>query len=287
MNLSDFLNVNRFVVLGGHKCGTSSLHSYLKQHPEIIMPIDKGQDILGRYKLDIEDYKASYNINQIINHKTFGEVSSTYWKSETACLSIKKYFPNVKLLAILRNPVDRAFSHYQMLSDEGKCQIKWEDICQNPQNFNTNEILANGLYYNHLKLYLEEFKDKEICVLLFDSFVGNQKKFFSKLFDFVGVSQNFIPDTSYIVRKGGQKKGGKLQKILLSNNFMRATAKIIFRPFTSEKQRYILGKKLSNLFVVKRKLPNQLKSNLIDYYREDILKTQDIIDIDLSHWLKT
>ena len=68
---------------------------------------------------------------------------------------------------------------------------------------------------------------------------------------------------------------------------MRATAKIIFRPFTSEKQRYILGKKLSNLFVVKRKLPNQLKSNLIDYYREDILKTQDIIDIDLSHWLKT
>ena len=153
--------------------------------------------------------------------------------------------------------------------------------------FNTNEILTNGLYYNHLKLYLEEFKDKEICVLLFDSFVGDQKKFFSKLFYFVGVSQNFIPDTSYIVRKGGQKQGGKLQKILLSNNFMRATAKIIFRPFTSEKQRYILGKKLSNLFVVKRKLPNQLKSNLIDYYREDILKTQDIIDIDLSHWLKT
>ena len=50
------------------------------------MPIDKGQDILGRYQLDIEDYKASYNINQIINHKTFGEVSSTYWKSETARL---------------------------------------------------------------------------------------------------------------------------------------------------------------------------------------------------------
>ena len=68
---------------------------------------------------------------------------------------------------------------------------------------------------------------------------------------------------------------------------MRATAKIMIRPFTSEKQRYILGKKLSNFFVVKRKLPNQLKSNLIDYYREDILKTQDIIDIDLSHWLKT
>ncbi len=61
----------------------------------------------------------------------------------------------------------------------------------------------------------------------------------------------------------------------------------MLRPFTSEKQRYMLGKKLSNLFVVKRKLPNQSKSNLIDYYREDILKTQDIIDIDLSRWLKT
>ena len=67
MNLSDFLNANRFIVLGGHKCGTSSLHSYLKQHPEIIMPMDKGQDILGRSKLDIEDYKASYDTHQIIN----------------------------------------------------------------------------------------------------------------------------------------------------------------------------------------------------------------------------
>ncbi|GGA13438.1 sulfotransferase domain-containing protein [Okeania sp. KiyG1] len=287
MNLSDFLHANRFIVLGGHKCGTSSLHSYLKQHPEIIMPIDKGLDILGRSKLDIEDYKASYDTHQIINQKTFGEVSSTYWKSETACLSIKKYFPNVKLLAMLRNPVDRAFSHYQVLPDQGKCQVKWEDICQNPQNFNTNRILTNGLYYNRLKLYLDEFKDKEICVLLFDSFVGDQKKFFFKLFNFVGVNQNFIPDTSYIVRKGGQKKGGKLQKIFLSNNFLRTTAKTIIKPFTNEKQRYMLGKKLSNLFVVKRKSPNQLKSNLIDYYREDILKTQDIIDIDLSHWLKT
>lgn len=287
MNLSDFLNANRFIVLGGHKCGTSSLHSYLKQHPEIIMPIDKGLDILGRSKLDIEDYKASYDTHQIINQKTFGEVSSTYWRSETACLSIKKYFPNVKLLAILRNPVDRAFSHYQMLSNQGKCQSKWEDICQNPQNFNTNGILTNGLYYTRLKSYLEEFEDKQIYILLFDSFVADQKKFFSELFNFVGVSQDFIPDTSYIVRKGGQKKGSKLQKIFLSNNFMKTTAKRIIRPFTNEKQRYMLGKKLSNLLVVKRKLPNQSKSNLIDYYREDILKTQDIIDIDLSHWLKT
>ncbi len=106
-----------------------------------------------------------------------------------------------------------------MLSNQGKCQIKCEDICQNHQNFNTYGILTNGLYYNRLKLYIDEFKDKEICFLLFDSFVGNQKKFFPELFNFVGVSQNFIPDTSYIVRKGGQKQDDKLQKIFSSNNF--------------------------------------------------------------------
>lgn len=261
MNLSDFLNANRFIVLGGHKCRTSSLHSYLKQHPEIIMSIDKGQDILNRPQLDIEDYKASYDEGEMTSQKVFGEVSSVYWKSDRACLSIKKYFPNVKLLAILRNPVDRAFSHYQMISGQGKCQIKWEDICKNPQKFNTNIIFKNGLYYNRLKLYLDEFEDNQICVLLFDSFVREQKKFFSELFNFIGVSQNFIPDTSYIVRKGGQKQGSQLQKIFLSNNFLRTTAKTIIKPFTNEKQRYILGKKLGNLFVVKRKPQTLFKSN--------------------------
>ena len=157
---------------------------------------------------------------------------------------------------------------------------------KNPQKFNTNIIFKNGLYYNRLKLYLDEFEDNQICVLLFDSFVSDQKKFFSELFNFIGVSEDFLPDTSYIVRKGGQKQGGKLQKIL-SNNFLRTTAKTIIKPFTNEKQRYMLGKKLGNLFVVKRKAPNISKSSLIDYYSEDILKTQELINIDLSDWLKT
>ncbi len=250
------------------------------------MPIDKGLDILNRSQ-SIEDYKASYDEDQMTNQKVFGEVSSVYWRSDRACLSIKKYFPNVKLLAILRNPVDRAFSHYQVLSGREQCQIDWEEICKNPQKFKTNEILTNGLYYTSLKSYFEKFEDKQIYILLFDTFVGDQKKFFSELFNFVGVSQNFIPDTSYIVRKGGQKQGGQLQKIFLSNNFLRTTAKTMIKPFTNEKQRYILGKKLGNLFVVKRKLQNIFKSSLIDYYREDILKTQELINIDLSHWLKT
>lgn len=128
-SLESFLRSNRFIVLGGHKCGTSSLHAYLKQHPEIVMPRIKGQDILNRPRLTIEDYRNSYDIPT--RESVFGEVSSVYLQSERACQSIKKNFPNAKLLAILRNPADRAFSNYNVLPGVKKNQLRLQDIIQN------------------------------------------------------------------------------------------------------------------------------------------------------------
>ncbi|MDJ0576898.1 MAG: sulfotransferase [Xenococcaceae cyanobacterium MO_234.B1] len=281
-SLKNFLNSNRFIVLGGHKCGTSSLHAYLKQHPEIIMPRIKGQDILNRPSLTIEDYKNSYDT--ITTQKVFGEVSSVYLQSEKACLSIKKYFPEAKLLAILRNPVDRAFSHFNTLSDGKKSQLKFKNICQNPQQFKTNSILNIGLYYSNLKRYFENFNNQQIRILLFDLLVNNKRKFFSDFFEFIEVSQDFLPDTSFIVRKGGKQK--ELKKAIFSNPFLKATARTIIKPLTNQQQRYSLSKKFDNLFLTKNSLPDDLRSSLIDYYREDILRTQELLDINLSHWLK-
>ena len=284
-SLKNFLDSNRFIVLGGHKCGTSSLHVYLKQHPEIIMPRTKGQDILNRPNLAIEDYKDSYD--RITNQRVFGEVSSVYLQSKRACLSIKKYFPEAKLLAILRNPVDRAFSHFNVLPKEEKSKLNFENICQNPQQFIKNPILKGGLYYSSLKRYLETFNNQQISILLFDLLVKNKRKFFSDFFDFIEISQYFLPDTSLIVRKGGKEK--EIKKAIFSNPFfpfLQVTARTIIKPFTNQEQRYLLSKKFDNFFVTKNYLPDDLRISLMKYYREDILKTQELLDINLSHWLK-
>ncbi len=281
MNSSEeFFNAPRFIVIGGHKCGTSSLHFYLKQHPDILMPKSKGQDLLNKVNLDLKAYEKSYEMKT--SEKIFGEVSSVYFQSEKACKAIKKHFPNAKLLIVLRNPVDRAFSNFNVLANNGNINFQLKDIVNSPEP--SHKILKLGFYYDSLKQYLDNFEKHQLKPLIFDDFVKNKRKFYQQFFQFIEVDDNFIPDTSVIIRKGGTVKYKKFRNLLFSNPIIKKTATTILKPFTNSNQRYNLGQKVDNMFVEKKSLSNELRENLIEVYREDILKTQDLLDIDLSHW---
>lgn len=282
-SLQTFLKANRFIVLGGHKCGTTSLHAYLEQHPEIIMPRVKGQDILNSPQLVLEDYQNSYR--QVDKERIFGEVSSSYLYSHIAASYIKKYFPDAKLLVILRHPVDRAFSNFNRVKDQRNFNFTFKDVCNNYQEFADYKFLKYGLYFNYIKNYLDTFEPQQVKVLLFDSLVKNNQKFFLDFFEFIGVDQTFLPDTSFIVRKGGQEIQKDLRQKISSNPFLQVTVKPIIKKFTNQKQRYAWNKKINNVFVKKEHLSDDLKASLMDYYSEDILKTQELLNIDLSHWL--
>ena len=293
MNMIDKkLKSNLFIVLGGHKCGTTSLFNYLGQHPEITMPKLKGEDILKKPRMTIEQYYNQYE--NIENGKCFGEVSSAYLFSEKACKNIKQYFPEVKLIVNLRNPVERAFSHFNDMPKthplaQRNCQI--EDLCKNPQDFIEENVIYLGLYSSYIPLFLEEFKREQILFLLFEDFVKNKQKYYSSFFEFIGVDPNFIPNTSVILRKGGKAeiKNQKINKLLFQqDSVVRSAVSSMIKPFTTSDQRRLLSWRVRNAFVKRKSvstLPDELKQNLINFYREDILKTQDLIHIDLSHWL--
>lgn len=281
MNSSEeFLNAPRFIVIGGHKCGTSSLHYYLKQHPDILMPKTKGQDFLNKVKLDLKAYEKSYEIKT--SEKIFGEVSSVYFQSEKACQVIKQYFPNAKLLMVLRNPVDRAFSNFNALANDEKINVKFKDLVNSSEP--SHKIIKLGFYYDKLKLYIDNFEKHQLNPLTFDDFVKNKRKFYQQFFQFIEVDDNFIPDTSAIIRKGGAVKYKEFRNLLFSNPIIKKTASVILKPFTNSNQRYNLRQKVDNMFVEKKSLSKEIRGNLIEVYREDILKTQDLLDIDLSLW---
>ncbi|MEA5508800.1 sulfotransferase domain-containing protein [Crocosphaera sp. UHCC 0190] len=280
-SLSYFLSSPRFIVIGGHKCGTSSLHSYFKQHPDILMPKIKGQDLLNKGDLDIADYQKSYEM--ITNQKIFGEVSSNYFQSHKACSEIKKYFAHIKLLMILRNPVDRAFSHFNMISAEQKLNVQFTEIDQNHDKF--GEIIRLGFYYDNLKQYIDTFGKHQLKVFLFDSFIKNKQQFFEEVFQFIEVDDKFLPNTSVILRKGGEVKNRGLKEFILSNPILHKTASLLTKPFTTSEQRYNFYKKIDNVFIEKPSLTNEAREIFINIYREDILKTQELLDINLSHYL--
>ncbi len=285
-SLNAFLNWDRFIILGGHKCGTSSMHFYLGQHPEIAMPETKGKDILNQPQLNIEDYKNLYNNYQ--NQKVFGEVSSAYLYNERGFNNIKQFFPKAKLIVILRNPAERAFSHFNMIKNLKKIDINFEDICKNPDNFIKGEnlgIINNGLYYSYLKKYFDEFSREQIMVVLFDTFIQERAKFFTSLFKFVGVKEDFLPDTSVIIRQGG-KKNQTINQLISSKNPLIKGLKTVLKPLTTSQQRYMLQKKVEGLFKTKETLSKNSTNKLTSFYQDDILKVQELTNIDLSHWLK-
>ncbi|MEA5535226.1 sulfotransferase family protein [Crocosphaera sp. XPORK-15E] len=281
-SLSDFLSSPRFIVIGGHKCGTSSLHTYFQQHPDILMPKIKGQDLLNKLNLDIVDYEKSYE--PITTQRIFGEVSSNYFQSDKACSEIKKYFPHTKLLMILRHPADRAFSHFNMMAAEQKFDFKFTEINQYPEKFGS--IIQLGFYYDNLKQYIDTFGKHPLKVFLFDSLIKNKQQFFAEVFRFLEVDDQFLPNTSVIMRKGGKVKHQGIKEFILSNSIFKKTASIMIKPVTNSEERYNLYKKVDNLFIEKVSLDNNLRESLINIYREDILKTQELLDINLSHWLK-
>jgi len=287
--LNEVNHLNLFIVLGGHKCGTTSLHHYLGQHPEIAMPQLKGQDIFNKPRMTLEDYRNQYNT--ITKEKIVGDISSAYLYSERACINIKHYFPQAQLIAILRNPFDRAFSNFYDIAETHplRRRFAFEDICKNPDNFLDEGVVYLGLYYSFLKMYLEQFDRSQMHIFLFEDFVKNKPFFFSSLFEFTGVDPKFLPDTSVIMRKGGKVGiGNKTIKQLFENQLFHFFVGKLVKPFTTSNQRRLIYLKAKNMFVKRKSrssVSNQLRENLINFYREDIVKTQDLLGIDLSHWL--
>ncbi len=276
--MNDFFNVPRFIVLGGHKCGTSSLHHYLAQHPEIYLPTVKGTDYLNRVTKTIEDYQSLYT--DMKTEKIAGEVSSVYLNSERACANIKRYFPNAKLIAIIRDPAERAFSNFCVLPETLNRKRNLNEIFQDEKR-----VLKSGLYYPQLKMYFDQLGRDKIQIYLFDLFAKNTQQFLASFFEFVEVDANFISDTSLVVRKGGKIKNESAQQILSESNLLRSAVGKLLKPFTTSEQRRILHKKAQNMLTIKEEMPVDLRKKLVNYYREDIDRVQNLLNIDLSHWL--
>lgn len=103
-----------FFIVGAPKAGTTSIYSYLVQHPEIFMPARKEPYFFGQWRRnseeDLRDYLRLFR--GVPESKVAGEASTTYLYLQSAAEEIKAFRPDAKIIIMLRNPVDRAYSQY-------------------------------------------------------------------------------------------------------------------------------------------------------------------------------
>lgn len=277
-----------FIIIGAGKCGTTSLFHYLFQHPEIYMCPKKETffflDEASRLKnkkwgavVNLDEYKGLFK--DAPENRLIGEISTTYYSEPNAAKSIHEVVPDTKVIAILRDPSNRAFSDYLM---HHRFHIKDKPF---ESLITSNEYYVKlGFYYSQLINYFEIFDEKDIKILLYEDLLHNPQEFIKDLFIFLGVQPEIKVDMTKKYRDYGVPKNKILYNLFIKSGKAQNITQQILKTLPNKLSTSIY-KKISNASMYKPTLSSTDRAKLIEIYRPEILKLQDLIGRDLSKWL--
>lgn len=292
-----------FLIIGAAKAGTTSLHYYLNQHPEIYMSSIKEPMFfaLEGKKLNFQNPDRGINYNAVTRLDEYiklfedvtteiaiGETSPLYLYDSQAPKKIKHYIPDAKLIVLLRNPVERAYSAYSHLVREEYETLSFSDSLVEEKNRIDNNwahlwhYQQAGYYYSQLKRYFDIFPEEQIKVYLYKDFKANSANFVSEIYKSLGVDDSFVPNLSK-QNVSGQPRSRFLHNLVNRGNWFRKNIKM----FLPQKLRSDVAQKIREWNLAEKPhLALDIKQKLEEQYREDILKLEDLIQYDLSHWLQ-
>ncbi|MGB5596332.1 MAG: sulfotransferase [Crocosphaera sp.] len=289
-----------FLIVGFQKCGTTSVYNYLNQHPQVYMSAVKETNFLEQdweklaatgHQFKPKQIRTFEQYSQLFegvtNEIAIGEASPNYlFKYQSSAEQIKRYVPNAKLIAILRNPVDRAISDYLMHVREAQSSTSLKEQIQHKAH--KSFIILKGYYYQPIKYYLEQFSREQLSILLYDDLCKDAEKFVQEIYKIIGVDSNFQPNTSRKAQVAELPKNQAVNNLLRRKNPIRSLTATLLKPLLSEKNRQAIR---SRLIAMNSKSKAEIESFdeekelLLKLYRDDILQLQDLIDQDLSSWL--
>ena len=294
------MTMPNFLIIGAAKAGTTALHEYLQQHPRIYMTPTKetnffafegeeinfrgpGDEALKDFSItDLETYKAQFaGVKEEI---AIGEACPSYLYHSQAATKIKQYIPNARLIVILRNPVTRAYANFLHIvrDDREPCrdfalalQAEAERIANNWEWF--WHYIQIGFYGKQLKHYYEIFPSSQIKVYLYEDLKENAIATLQDIFRFLEVDDTFVPNMALRPNKSGMPKNKLLHQILTKPNPLKTLLKPLFPAKIRQKIQH------QNLNTPQ--MSQEVRQQLLDLYRTDILHCQDLIQRDLSNWL--
>lgn len=318
-DMANHLKRPNFFIVGAAKAGTTSLYNYLKLHPEVYFsPIKEphffskdirlenmreefrknvqsdisnylknslGSPRHGAFVRNIDHYTQLFSL--VKNEKRIGESSVSYLFSTLAARQIKHFNPDAKIIIILREPVERAFSHYLMdlrigYEKAGFFEAVNADIQKERRGWGQSHLYVElGLYYEQVKRYMDVFSPSQIKLILHDDFKNSPEELLSDLYSFLGISDK-SPEIDFSIRhnKAELPKSRMLQRIEKVPFVQKILAD------------YIPGsirRKLKSGFYSTDGLPKltiEDRKALIPYFHDDVIKLSRLIDRDLSGWLK-
>lgn len=202
-----------YLIIGFAKCGTTSLHEYLIQHPSIYPPQGKEIDYFDRlFSRGLSWYKVKFPLNfqkyfvtKFLKQPFItGEATPRYLQHPHSLQRIKQAVPESKFIVLLRNPIERAFSHYNMnlrndyeylsfkdaiKNEKMRLKGRYEKMSKNENYYSWNYdlfgYLEQGLYYQKLKPWFDSFPKEQFLIIQSEKFLENPSKIYHKTLQFL------------------------------------------------------------------------------------------------------
>lgn len=299
------MTLPNFLLIGAAKSGTTSLHAYLSQHPNVFMSEPKephfmalGEGIMASVhgptttmKSRAVDTRAAYEalFDGSTGARAIGEASVSSLAYDTACARIRHYCPDATLLVVLRQPADQMHSCFsfnrwllrepltslpQALRDESRRrELGWLFSLQYTRVSN---------YQAQLQVYYDTFPREQIHVFLYDDLVADAARFMRDVYGAIGVDPSFRPALDKRANITKTPRNTALHWLATQPNALRAAAK---RALPRPLRAWIGG--LIGKYNHTRPEPFDpaLRAELTELHRPNILRLQEMIGRDLSHWL--
>lgn len=293
-----------FLIIGAAKSGTTSLYYYLKQHPQIYMSPKKelrffalegtrpdfrgpNDEAANRDAITtVEEYRKYFEGAR--GEKALGEASPFYLSSPVAASNIRRHIPGVKLIAVLRHPAERAHSSFMHMVRDGYEPLKDFAAALRDEERRVADgwsyiwhYKRRGFYAAQLARYFELFDASQFRIYLYEDFCADPRRLLQDIFRFLEVDDDFAPDISLRHNVSGVAKNRALQNFLVGRGRVKSFAELL----VPERVRLRAGAAVRRANVARQRLDPRLRAELVEDYREDILRLQELTGRDLSHWL--
>jgi hypothetical protein len=311
-----------FFLAGAPKTGSTSLHHYLRQHPQIFMsPVKEPHYFADEVR--IENFGPEYRrralpLRQVLREflagpmitgcsagpvttwpdylRLFqrasaeiavGESSVCYLWSHSAARNIAARIPNARILIVLRNPIERAFSQYlHMLSfaeshvpfrEHVLASVRSTTTCFSPQY----PFLEFGRYGEQLQRLFTVFPRDRVRILFYEDYCRDAAAFLEEIFRFLGVDEEFTPELGERYMEANVPRSYTARRWLQRTGVWNAARGVMPQ---------VVRRQLRGLAFQRRKgfvLRTADRALLADYYREDVAALSRLLDLDLTGWLAT
>ena len=291
-----------FLLIGAEKAGTTSIYNYLRAHPEVFMARVKeplffafegnklaytgpgDEEFNGRVITSFHNYEALFAGAD--RCRAVGEASATYLYYPQAPQHAAHYIPHAKLIVVLRNPADRAYSNFlhavrakreplsfraALEAERQRAEAGWSPFFQ---------YKSKGWYFAQIRRWLDCFLPEQFLFLRYDDLQVRPMEVMRRIYGFIGVDAEFRPAVDVQYNVSGKPLSPKLHELIAGNTAIHA----LTRGLLPAKLRARLKADITRWNLARPTFAPELRAQLLTEYAPDLERLAAMIGHDLSDW---